>query len=104
MCIRLGIIIGLAVTTFGFSYARETQANEVELPSNLSEVSLLKITERIYVLHGIQAMPDGKNEGMISNVIAGVIARINAARCMRARIGMVHSVLRGKHTLVPCGV
>ena len=67
MRIRLGIIIGLAVTTFGFSYARETQANEVELPSNLSEVSLLKITERIYVLHGIQAMPDGKNAGMISN-------------------------------------
>ena len=36
----------------------DARANEVRLPTNLDEVSLSKAGERIYVLHGIQAMPD----------------------------------------------
>ena len=45
----------------------DARANEVRLPTNLDEVSLSKAGERIYVLHGIQAMPDPDNAGMISN-------------------------------------
>lgn len=45
----------------------EGLANEVRLPDNLDEVSLVKVGERIFVLHGIQALPDGHNAGMISN-------------------------------------
>ncbi len=64
---RQRIFVGLAVMAFAFSNVRETQANEVKLPSNLGEVSLARISEQIYILHGIQAMPDRNNLGMISN-------------------------------------
>lgn len=64
---RQRILVGIAVMVFGFSSVREAQANEVKLPSNLSEVSLARISEQIYILHGIQAMPDRNNAGMISN-------------------------------------
>lgn len=37
------------------------------MPSKLSDVSLVEVSDRVYVLHGINAMPDHKNAGMISN-------------------------------------
>jgi glyoxylase-like metal-dependent hydrolase (beta-lactamase superfamily II) len=57
----------MAATILALVGSLAVRANEVKLPANLSEVSFSKVSERIYVLHGLQAMPDPHNAGMISN-------------------------------------
>jgi glyoxylase-like metal-dependent hydrolase (beta-lactamase superfamily II) len=57
----------MAATILALVGSLAVRANEVKLPANLSEVSFSKVSERIYVLHGLQAMPDRHNAGMISN-------------------------------------
>ena len=47
------------------------RAGPVVLPSNFDDVELIKVREGVYVLHGLHAMPDHSNSGLISN--AGVI-------------------------------
>lgn len=42
-------------------------ANEVRVPENLNDVSLARINDQIYVIHGIQSLPDKTNKGFISN-------------------------------------
>lgn len=58
------LLITASLSVFSVSIAH---AGEVSLPSDLSDVSLIEVSDQIYVLHGIQAMPDRKNAGMISN-------------------------------------
>lgn len=43
------------------------QADEIRVPENLDEVRLVRITENIYVVHGIQSLPDKHNKGLMSN-------------------------------------
>lgn len=64
---RFGRFGGLTMTILALVVPIETLSNEVKLPTDLSEVSFTKVSERIYVLHGLQAMPDPYNAGMISN-------------------------------------
>lgn len=62
--------IGLpGIWVFIFSFC--AHANEVHLPENPADVSLQKITNRIYVLHGLHELPNQKNGGLISN--SGVV-------------------------------
>lgn len=42
-------------------------ANEVNLPRDRSQVAFVKVSDRIYVLHGLQQMPNAGNKGLISN-------------------------------------
>lgn len=42
-------------------------AHNVNIPRNIDELMLTKVTDRIYVIHGIQGMPDESNKGFISN-------------------------------------
>ena len=60
-------LFGIWVFLFSF-YAC---ANEVHLPENLEDFYLHKITDRIYVVHGLHELPNQKNKGLISN--SGVI-------------------------------
>lgn len=46
-------------------------AHEIKLPQNIDELSLSKISQGIYVVHGMQALPDKNNNGFMSNT--GVI-------------------------------
>ena len=46
-------------------------ANEVHLPENPEDVTLQKISDRIYVVHGLHELPNQQNKGLISN--SGVI-------------------------------
>jgi glyoxylase-like metal-dependent hydrolase (beta-lactamase superfamily II) len=46
-------------------------ANEVHLPENPADVTLQKISDRIYVVHGLHELPSKLNRGLISN--SGVI-------------------------------
>ena len=64
---RPGIIFGLFTALFSVFCISEIRAGEVSLPADLSEVSLVEVSERVYVLHGIHAMPDRENAGIISN-------------------------------------
>lgn len=43
------------------------RADEIRLPENLDDVTLARITDRIYVVHGILSLPDGHNSGLMSN-------------------------------------
>ncbi len=61
------LIVLLITASLPMFYVSETHSGEVSLPLELSDVSLIEVSDRIYVLHGIQAMPDRKNAGMISN-------------------------------------
>ena len=42
-------------------------ANEVHLPENPEDVTLQKISDRIYVVHGLHELPNQQNKGLISN-------------------------------------
>jgi glyoxylase-like metal-dependent hydrolase (beta-lactamase superfamily II) len=71
MPVQPGLVLALiAAALLGFSVS-ETRAGEISLPSDLNDVSLVEVSHQIYILHGIQAMPDRDNAGMISNT--GVI-------------------------------
>ena len=54
---------------FFFSFC--AYANEVHLPENPEDVFLQKVTERVYVVHGLHELPNQQNKGFISN--SGVI-------------------------------
>jgi glyoxylase-like metal-dependent hydrolase (beta-lactamase superfamily II) len=56
------LIAALVCVPFNYGHA-----NEVKLPDNLNDVSLAKINDRIYVVHGIQSLPDKHNKGLIGN-------------------------------------
>lgn len=43
------------------------RAHEVKLPQNFDELSLVEVSPNIYVVHGIQALPDKANRGFMSN-------------------------------------
>lgn len=47
------------------------RADEVKLPTDLKQVTFTNVAERIFVLHGLQQMPNSGNNGLISNT--GVI-------------------------------
>jgi glyoxylase-like metal-dependent hydrolase (beta-lactamase superfamily II) len=49
----------------------KVSANEVHLPENPEDVTLQKISNRIYVVHGLHELPNSQNKGLISN--SGVI-------------------------------
>ncbi len=64
-CIRLftGFLAALLVCApFNWGHA-----NEVKLPENLDDVSLARINDQIYVVHGILSLPLKINKGFISN-------------------------------------
>lgn len=42
-------------------------AHNVNIPKDIKELMLSKVTDSIYVIHGIHGMPDKKNKGFISN-------------------------------------
>jgi len=42
-------------------------AHDVKLPKSLDELSLVEIQDNVYVVHGIQALPDKNNKGFMSN-------------------------------------
>jgi glyoxylase-like metal-dependent hydrolase (beta-lactamase superfamily II) len=42
-------------------------AHNVNIPKNIDELMLTKMTDSVYVIHGIQGMPDKSNKGFISN-------------------------------------
>lgn len=42
-------------------------AHDVNIPKDISELALTKVTDSVYVVHGAQAMPDKSNKGFISN-------------------------------------
>lgn len=50
---------------FVFSFAGH--AHNVTLPKDIKEMSLQQVTDNVYVVHGIHAMPDKSNKGFISN-------------------------------------
>jgi glyoxylase-like metal-dependent hydrolase (beta-lactamase superfamily II) len=54
-------ILCLAVLSFA------GHAHNVTVPKNIKDMSLKKVTDNIYVVHGIHAMPDKDNKGFISN-------------------------------------
>ena len=43
------------------------RADEIRVPENLDEVRLAKISDSIYVVHGIHSLPDEHNKGLMSN-------------------------------------
>ena len=61
------IAFGFLCLTLVLGHLSGLEANEVRLPSDLSQVAFVKVSERIYVLHGIQEMPNAENRGLISN-------------------------------------
>lgn len=50
-------------------------AHDAKLPQHINELSLSKIGESVYVVHGIQGLPDSSNKGFISNT--GIILTRN---------------------------
>ena len=42
-------------------------AHNVSIPKDIKELKLTKMSDTVYVVHGIQAMPDKSNKGFISN-------------------------------------
>ena len=42
-------------------------AHNVKIPQDIKELKLTKMTDSVYVIHGIQSMPDKSNKGFISN-------------------------------------
>lgn len=60
-------VFGLVCLTLVLGKPAGPKANEVKLPTDLSKVAFVKVSERIYVLQGLQEMPNPKNAGMISN-------------------------------------
>jgi glyoxylase-like metal-dependent hydrolase (beta-lactamase superfamily II) len=50
-----------------FTAALAVNAHEIKLPEDITDLSLTRISERIYVVHGIQELPDRNNEGFMSN-------------------------------------
>ena len=42
-------------------------AHNINIPTDIKDLKLSKITDNIYVVHGIQGMPDKSNKGFISN-------------------------------------
>ncbi|MGD2054327.1 MAG: MBL fold metallo-hydrolase, partial [Gammaproteobacteria bacterium] len=57
---RLAILC-LAVLSFA------GHAHNVTIPKDIKDMSLKKVTDNVYVVHGIHAMPDKDNKGFISN-------------------------------------
>ena len=43
------------------------QAHNVTMPEDIKDMSLKKVADNVYVVHGIHAMPDKDNKGFISN-------------------------------------
>jgi glyoxylase-like metal-dependent hydrolase (beta-lactamase superfamily II) len=43
------------------------RAHEVRIPGSLGELSLARISDRVYVVHGMQSLPDADNKGFMSN-------------------------------------
>ncbi len=41
--------------------------HNVQIPKDIDELVLTKITDSVYVIHGMKAMPDKSNKGFISN-------------------------------------
>ncbi len=54
-------ILGLAVLSFA------GHAHNVTVPKDIKDMSLQKVTDNVYVVTGIHAMPDSDNKGFISN-------------------------------------
>lgn len=57
---RLAILC-LAVLSFA------GHAHNVTMPKDVKDMSLNKVTDNVYVVHGLHAMPDKDNKGFISN-------------------------------------
>jgi glyoxylase-like metal-dependent hydrolase (beta-lactamase superfamily II) len=63
ICSATGILaVALLCLPLGCS-----QADEIRIPENLDEVRLARITDNIYVVHGIHSLPDDHNKGLMSN-------------------------------------
>jgi glyoxylase-like metal-dependent hydrolase (beta-lactamase superfamily II) len=54
-------ILFLAVLSFS------GHAHKVTMPEDIKDMSLKKVTDDVYVVHGIHSMPDKDNKGFISN-------------------------------------
>lgn len=61
------VAFGFLCLMLGLGNLTRLEANEVKLPSDLSQVGFVKVSKRIYILHGLQEMPDPENKGLISN-------------------------------------
>lgn len=42
-------------------------AHKVTIPKDIKEMSLHKVTDNVYAVHGTLSMPDKDNKGFISN-------------------------------------
>ena len=51
--------------------ASVASAHDVELPARLDDLSLFRVQDNVYVVHGIQTLPDKNNQGFMSN--SGVV-------------------------------
>ena len=56
-------------------YLSSVSADEIRLPSNLGQVAFKKVAKGIYVLHGLQQLPNAENKGLISN--SGIVLTDN---------------------------
>ncbi len=63
-----GIAFGFLFLMLVLGNPTGLEANEVKLPSDLDQVDFVQVSKRIYVLHGLQEMPNAENKGLISNI------------------------------------
>ena len=59
------LCLGLLVTAF------HGYAGDIHFPENMEDVTLQKLSDHIYVVHGLHELPNQHNQGLISN--SGVI-------------------------------
>ena len=55
--------VALCLTMFSLA----VHAHNVTIPKDISELALTKVTDNVYVIHGIQGLPEKQNKGFISN-------------------------------------
>ena len=61
--VRTGQLILIGIFLLSFSAA----AHKVKIPGSIDELSVTRVAENVYVLHGLIGMPDKSNKGFMSN-------------------------------------
>ena len=55
------MLIALCLLSFSAS------AHQIKIPNSIDDLSVTKVAENVYVLHGVIGMPDKNNKGFMSN-------------------------------------
>ncbi len=55
------MLIALCLLSFSAS------AHQIKIPNSIDELSVTKVAENVYVLHGVYGLPDKNNKGFMSN-------------------------------------